>query len=319
MKFRELGRLRVSAVGLGTMSWPGCRYGIGGHKATEEEYQSMREMVAAALDSGINLIDTAPGYGLGLAEEVVGRALAETGRRDETVIVTKVGPLFGEEKERRRTCDLSAKSIAVNCEESLRRLRTDRIDLYLAHHPDEATPVEETIGAFVKLREEGKVREFGVSNFRKELLEEALKYGPVVADQLAYSLIDRSLDREMRPFCRERGVGIMAYSPLGKGVLSGKYDETHLPPPEDYRHQRKHFAAENLPRHLGLAKRLRELAPEVPCEAAQLALAWVLAQPGMTVILPGARTPEQIRHNAVAGGLDVPAHILAELDALSQA
>lgn len=320
MQYRPLGEseLCVSVIGLGTMSWPGCLHGQSGYEGTSEDARLTAEMVYTALDHGITLIDTAQSYGRGLAEDFVGRALKEAKRRDEAIIVTKTGPLFAEEVVGDRTCDLSEANIIKRCEDSLRRLRTDHIDLLLAHWPDPSTPIEETMRAAAKLQKQGKIRAFGVSNFDNDLLDLALKFGPVAANQLPYSLADRGIDADKRPFCVERHVGIMAYSPMGKGVLSGKYDASHLPPDEDYRHQRKYFAKENLPRFLALAQRLRELAPECSCTPAQLAVAWVIARPGITVALPGAKTPDQVRANAAAGSVRVPAEVMNELDRISE-
>ena len=319
MQYRNLGKsdLNVSVISLGTMSWPGCNYGDSGYSPTPEDFAATREMVRTAFDSGINLFDTAEGYGRGSAEEMLGRTLQELGCREKAVIVTKVGPLFGEEQTGGRTCNLSAKHIADRCALSLKRLRTDYVDLYLAHWPDPRTPIEETMEAVAKLKEEGKIRWFGVSNFSNDLLGAALRRGIVASNQLPYSLADRTIDADKRPFCVENQVGIMAYSPLGKGVLSGKYDAQHLPPAGDYRHTRKYFAKENFSRYFALAGRLRELASQISCTAAQLALAWVLAQPGITVALPGAKSPDQVRANAGASGLSVPESVLAELGALS--
>jgi aryl-alcohol dehydrogenase-like predicted oxidoreductase len=320
VQYRNLGKsdLNVSVISLGTMSWPGCNYGDSGYSPTPEDLAATREMVRTAFDSGINLFDTAEGYGRGLAEEMLGRTLQELGCREKAVIVTKVGPLFGEEQTGGRTCNLSAKHIADRCALSLKRLRTDYVDLYLAHWPDPRTPIEETMEAVAKLKEEGKIRWFGVSNFSNDLLGAALRRGIVASNQLPYSLADRTIDADKRPFCVENRVGIMAYSPLGKGVLSGKYDAQHLPPPGDYRHTRKYFAKENFSRYFALAGRLRELALQISCTAAQLALAWVLAQSGITVALPGAKSPDQVRANARASDLSVPESVLAELGALSQ-
>ena len=320
MQYRNLGKsdLNVSVISLGTMSWPGCNYGDSGYSPTPEDFAATREMVRTAFDSGINLFDTAEGYGRGLAEEMLGRTLQELGCREKAVIVTKVGPLFGEEQTGGRTCNLSAKHIADRCALSLKRLRTDYVDLYLAHWPDPRTPIEETMEAVAKLKEEGKIRWFGVSNFSNDLLGAALRRGIVASNQLPYSLADRTIDADKRPFCVGNHVGIMAYSPLGKGVLSGKYDAQHLPPAGDYRHTRKYFAKENFSRYFALAGRLRELASQISCTAAQLALAWVLAQPGITVALPGAKSPDQVRANAGASDLWVPESVLAELGALSR-
>lgn len=308
-----LSDLPVSVIGLGTMSWPGTLFGISDPDATSADLTPVRDMVRAAADCGMTFFDTAEGYGRGLAEDQLGRAIAELGIRDQSVIVTKVGPLFAGEKIGDRSCNLSKAHLLGRCEASLRRLRTDRIDLYLAHWPDPETPIAETMEAAETLRSQGKIRWFGVSNFSNELLASALSHGPVVANQLPYSLVDRSIETDQRPFCVENQIGIMAYSPLGKGVLSGKYDATHLPPDDDYRHTRKHFAKENLDRNLSIAARLRTLAPECNCTPAQLAMAWAIAQPGITVILPGAKTQEQVRANAAAADVRIPSDILMEL------
>ena len=319
MIYRTLGSsdLTVSAVGLGTMSWPGTGFGVS-EPAAVAEYEPIRNMVRIALECGVTFFDTAEGYGRGLAETQLGRALEELGARNHSVIVTKVGPLFGEEKVGDRGCNLSKSHILARCEASLRRLRTDRIDLYLAHWPDPATPIEETMEAAERLRAQGKIRWFGVSNFSNDLLGAALACGSVVANQLPYSLVDRDIDADRRPFCLEKQVGIMAYSPLGKGVLSGKYDASHLPPGDDYRHQRKHFAKENLPRHLAIAAKVQELAPACDCTPAQLAMAWAIAQPGITVILPGAKSVDQVRANSAAADVKIPENVKSALDEVSR-
>jgi aryl-alcohol dehydrogenase-like predicted oxidoreductase len=307
--------LAVSPVALGTMSWPGTGYGQSAPELAD--YPAVRAMVAAALDSGITLFDTAEGYGRGLAEELLGRALEDLDARDRVTVVTKVGPLFAGEKIGDRGCNLSRDHLRNRVAGCLRRLRTDRIDLLLAHWPDPSTPIAETMAAADELRRAGRIRWFGVSNFGPDLLAEALTHGPVAVNQLPYSLVDRSIESDRLPFCLGQRIGIMAYSPLGKGVLSGKYDESHLPPPDDYRHQRPHFSAERLPRNLQLATRLRALAPDCGCTPGQLALAWALARPGITVVLPGAKSPEQVRTNAAAGELTLPAEVVDELTALS--
>ena len=317
MKYRTLGKLNVSVVGLGTMSWPGCRYGVQGYSPSTEDIASVRDMVRAALDDGINLIDTAEGYGRGLAEDLLGRSLEDLGRRDGAVIVTKVGPLFEGEQTGGRECNLSANHMIRRCDDSLKRLRTDRIDLYLAHRPDPSTPIEETMRAAEELRKQGKILAFGVSNFDHAALAGALEYGPVAADQLAYNLVERWLEADVQPLCLKAGVGLMAYSPLGKGVLSGKYDEDHLPASDDYRHSSFHFSPENLPRNMVVARRLRELAAELATTPSRLALAWVLAQPGISTVLPGAKSPAQICDNAAAAELVVPQEILDSLSAIS--
>lgn len=318
---RSLGNsgVDVSPVALGTMSWPGCNYGQSGHVPSAAEMEETVRMTAAALDAGSTTFDTAEGYGLGLAETLLGRALEKLGRRDEAQIVTKVGPLFGEERAGGRACNLSAAHIVARCEKSLARLQTDHIDLYLAHWPDPETPVEETLRAVTKLREQGKIRAFGVSNFSNAQAAEALRHGAVAANQLPYSLVDREIESGQQPFCIEHHIGILAYSPLGKGVLSGKYDASRLPPADDYRHQRKHFAAENRARNFAIAEKVRDLAVLTGCSPSQLALAWLLAQPGVAMVLPGAKSPEQAAANAMAANVKIPDEIGQQLSAFSLA
>lgn len=313
MQTRTLGcsDLQVSVIGLGTMSWKDCRYGVTVPPDAMPDKAGTQEVVRAALESGINLFDTAEGYGRGMAEELLGSALQELKARDKAVIVTKVGPLFSEEQVGDRTCNLTAAHIRVRCEQQLRRLKTDRIDLYLAHWPDPRTPIEETASVMNELKREGKIRWFGVSNFSNDLLGVALKHVPVAVSQLPYSMIDRQIEADRRPFCLAHNVGIMAYSPLGKGMLTGKYTADHLPPADDYRHQRPHFAKENLAKHLALAQRIRETAQELGVTPTQLVLAWTVAQPGITVTIPGARTLEQVRDNAGGGKLTLTPEILA--------
>lgn len=315
MNYRRLGvsDLHVSVIGLGTMSWPGCHFGQARTALSPEDKALIKEQLLAALDSGINLIDTAQGYGQGLAEEILGQLLKETGRRKDTLLVTKVGPLFEENNRAGRSTDLSAGFIRNACEASLRRLQTDCIDLYLAHRPDPLTPIEETCAVMAELKREGKIRWFGVSNFPNELLEQTLSFGVVVANQIPYSLADRSIEKDRLPFCLQQKVGIMAYSPLGKGILSGKYTTDHLPPSGDYRHSRPHFSSEKLSHNLALAAQVKQLATRMNITPAQLVLAWALAQPGITTVLPGAKSATQVLENAGAGHLTLPHGILEKL------
>jgi aryl-alcohol dehydrogenase-like predicted oxidoreductase len=303
MIYRTLGTsdIKVSVIGLGTMSWKGAVYGEKPSRESAPDWDATRSMVKAALDCGITLFDTAEGYGRGHAEELLGTALHELGRRDEAVIVTKVGPLFSEEQEGGRTCNLSAAHIRTRCERSLLRLKTDHIDVYLAHWPDPQTPIEETAAVMNDLRREGKIRAFGVSNFSNAELSEALRHTSVVLNQVPYSLVDRKIEAEKVPFCIQHKVSIMAYSPLGKGVLSGKYSLEHLP--TDYRRERFHFAKETLPQHLAIADQLTQAGKQVGFSTSQMALAWVVSQPGVALTIAGAKSKDQVRSNAAAGHL----------------
>jgi aryl-alcohol dehydrogenase-like predicted oxidoreductase len=269
-------------------------------------------MVHTALECGITLFDTAEGYGRGLAEEHLGYALKELGRPDGITVVTKTGPLFDEERADGRSCNLGAAHLHARVEGSLRRLGVDRIDVLLAHAPDSSTPIAETMHAAETLKQAGKIAHFGVSNFNASLLEDAARYGPVLCNQLPCSLADRQIEDGRRETCLALGIGIMAYSPLGKGILTGKYDAVHLPPSEDYRHQKLQFR-ENLDSNLQIAARLRELATRFDTTPAALALAWTLQLPGITVALPGAKNSDQIREHALAVELLDHPGILSEL------
>jgi len=296
------------------MSWPGCNYA----ESTEGRV-AISEMVNAALRAGITLFDTAEAYGLGLAEELLGEALKSLGQRSAAAIVTKVGPVFdrsGRPIENQQF--LTRRRIFDCCEASLRRLQSDWIDLYLLHRPDPETPIAESIAALVELQQQGKIRAFGVSNFDAEQLTGALEQGSVSADQVPYNLIERGIEHQLRPLCSARQVGIMAYSPLGKGILSGKYDTGRLPAPQDYRHRQFQFLRENLPRHLAVARRCAEWAVELGVTPSQLALAWCLAQPGIAAVLPGAKGPSQVRENALAGDLFLQPAVTEALSRLSK-
>lgn len=309
----------VSALGLGTMSWPGCRFGETGDPRTDPA-EAVR-MVREALDLGITLFDTAEGYGRGLAEQHLAIALREAGCADGVTVVAKVGPLFGDEQVDGRACDLSRDHLRERVHGSLARLGVERLDVLLAHWPDPLTPIEETMAAIHELREEGKLAYFGVSNFSAELLAQACALGSVVCNQLPCSLADRSIEDGRRAACLALGVGVMAYSPIGKGVLTGKYDESHRPPSDDYRNQRAHFR-ENFERNVGIAGRLKEIAADFSVPPVAVALAWTLRLPGIAVAIPGAKSPEQIRdHVRVVELLENPAALerLAEFDGIGSA
>ncbi len=316
MKTRKMSKdgPEVTVIGLGTMSWPGCRYGHAEPDPAAVSPADAIAMVRHALDLGIRLFDTAEGYGRGLAEQHLGRALREAGHPGDVVIVSKTGPLFAEEKIDNRPHNLSRAHLIARTEGCLRRLGIERIDVLLAHQPDTRTPVEETMAAAAELRQAGKIAHFGVSNFPATLLRTARGCGQVVCNQLPCSLADRSIEDGRRAACMELGIGIMAYSPIGKGVLSGKYDANRLP--GDYREQRPHFR-DHLDKNLRIAARLKEIAADFSTTPVTIALAWTLGLPGITCAIPGAKSPAQIDdHVAAARLLDNPELVaaLATLD-----
>lgn len=310
MDTRRLGRHgpALSVIGLGAwaMGGGGWAYGWGG--------QDDRDSIATihrALDLGVTWIDTAPVYGLGHAERLIGRALA--GRRDRPLVATKCGLVWDDRGRIRQ--DLSPASIRREAEASLRRLGVEAIDLYQCHWPDPATPVEETWQAMAALQDEGKVRWLGVSNFDRPLLERCLAVRHVDALQPPYSLLKRDVEAGLLDFCRTRGIGVLAYSPLQSGLLSGRFDPARLAP-DDWRRREAAFRPPLLERNLAFAARLAALAARRGKTAAQLAIAWVLRQPAVTGAIVGARRPEQLEESVGAAGWSLASE---ELEAIERA
>jgi aryl-alcohol dehydrogenase-like predicted oxidoreductase len=295
MQRRPLGSsgLTVSAIGLGT-------WAMGGHIPTWGHVDD-RESIAAiheALDCGINLIDTAPIYGLGHSEDIVGKAIH--GRRDEAVLATKCGLLPPEAEEAVPPRCLSRANILRECEESLRRLRTDAIDLYQCHWPDPSTPHEETMGALATLLQQGKIRAIGLSNYSCDQIASAREFGPVHALQLPFSMIHLRAADDLIPFCVEHEMAVLPYSPLAKGLLTGKFSaETRL---TGMRARDPEFRGERFRRNLGLLKQLGSIAARYERTVTQLVVNWTATYPGVTAPLLGAKRPSQVREHC--GALD---------------
>ena len=316
MQYRELGAsgLKVSAVGLGT-------WAIGGWLWGGSDRQAAVAAVQAAVEAGITLIDTAPGYGLGLAEEIVGEALA--GLRDKVVLATKCGLVwhvrrgqhFFDQLGRPVHRYLGPQSVRHELEESLRRLATDRIDLYQTHWQDATTPIAETMGELEKLRREGKIRAIGVSNVSPADLEAYLEAGGVSSIQEKYSMLDRGAEKQLLPLAREKGIAALAYSPMALGLLTGKVKPGRRFPGDDLRHNNPRFTEENIRKVNALLEEVAPVAAAHRATLAQTVVAWTLAQPGVTCALCGARNPEQARENAGAGGLQLTGEELATLNA----
>ena len=316
MQYRELGAsgLKVSAVGLGT-------WAIGGWLWGGSDRQAAVAAVQAAVEAGITLIDTAPGYGLGLAEEIVGEALA--GRREKVVLATKCGLVwhvrqgqhFFDQLGRPVHRYLGPQSVRHELEESLRRLATDRIDLYQTHWQDATTPIAETMGELEKLRREGKIRAIGVSNVSLADLEAYLEAGGVSSIQEKYSMLDRGAEKQLLPLAREKGIAALAYSPMALGLLTGKVRPERRFPGDDLRHKNPRFTDENIRRVNALLEEVAPVAAAHRATLAQTVVAWTIAQPGVTCALCGARNPEQARENAGAGGLQLTVEELAALNA----
>jgi len=292
MKYRYLGTsdLKVSVVGMGT-------WALGNDFFGEVDDQESIEAIQAGLDNGITLIDTAPAYGDGHAEEVVGRAIR--GRRDDVVLATKVGIRREGEKF---VNNLKPESIREEIDDSLRRLGVDVIDLYQIHWPDPGTPIEESISELKKIQEAGKFKYLGVSNFKPHLIDRVRDIMEVVSLQPHYSLLQRGIERRTLPFCVENHLGVLSYGTLAGGVLTGKFEEI----PEFEAGDRRAefydvFEESTWGKVQQLLDVLRELADKYNRPVAQIAIEWNFQQEGVAAALVGAKTAEQAKANAEAG------------------
>jgi len=298
MQYRQLGQsdILVSVVAMGC--WALAGDSTWGPQDTGESIAAVR----AALDAGVSLFDTAEGYGEGASETILGRALA--GRRREAVIATKVS-----------CSNLSGADVRQACERSLRRLQTDYIDLYQVHWPSRTVPLEETIEALERLREQGKVRALGVCNFGVSDLADLLALGRCESNQLPYSLLWRAIEYEIQPKCVEAGLGILCYSSLAQGLLSGKFASPDEVP--EGRARTRYFSKDRPQvRHgevgceaetFAAIERIRRISEQIGQPMAKLAVAWLLRRPGVTSVIAGARRPDQIQQTAQAADLELSA------------
>ncbi len=301
---RQLGARgpSVSAIGLGCMGMSEF-YGAG------DEAESI-STVHRALELGVRLLDTADMYGEGDNERLLARALR--GKRDDVVLATK----FGIRREgERRWFDNSPAYVRKSVEASLRRLEADHIDLYYVHRRDEATPIEETMGALAELVEEGKIGHVGLCEVSAATLRAAHAVHPVAALQSEYSLWTRELEAEVLPAARELGIALVAYSPLGRGMLTGRLTSTASLAPDDFRRTNPRFEGQNLSRNLGLVDGIASIAAEKRCTPAQLSLAWVMAQGPDVVPIPGTKRLRYLEENVAAAGVELSAEDLERLEA----
>lgn len=325
MKTRPLGKSPVSVTPVTLGAWA-----IGGWFWGGQDDAESIATVRASIDAGVTSIDTAPVYGFGHSESVLGRALE--GVRDQVQLMTKVGlrwdleegtHYFDTEDPSGRSYsiwrNLRPASIRHEVEQSLRRLRTDRIDLLQCHWPDPSTPIAESMGALSELVAQGKVRAIGVSNFSIEQMTEAqaaLGDVPLASDQPKYSLIDRKIEAELLPWCQDEDVGVVVYSPMARGLLTGGITMDRTFPDSDGRAKDPRFHPINRQRVLDALGQVQPIADGHGISLANLAVAWVLHQPGISAALVGARTPTQAQENARAAQVQLSEHELAELHAV---
>jgi aryl-alcohol dehydrogenase-like predicted oxidoreductase len=302
MEYRQLGdsNLKVSSIIFGA-------WAIGGWMWGGAEEKDAIEAIHASIDGGATSIDTAAVYGYGRSEELVAKAIK--GKRDKVQVLTKYGLRWDategehffswtdENGEKNIYRNARKKSIILECENSLKRLQTDYLDLYQCHWRDPSTPIEETMDAMNQLIKEGKIRAAGVSNFTAEDIAEAGKYCPIASDQPPYSMVLRDIEKDVLPYCREHHVGVIVYSPLQRGLLTGKFSPGVKFKEGDHRASQMHFSPENIKRTNTFLEKIKPIASAHRVSLGQLVIAWTIAQPGVTSAIVGARDAAQAKEN----------------------
>jgi len=309
MRTRTLGRrgLVVPAEGLGCM-------GMSEFYGSADARESITT-IHRAIELGVTFLDTADAYGPHLNEELIGRAIRD--RREKVVVATKFGIVRDMADPTRRAVSGRPEYVRAACEASLRRLGIETIDLYYQHRVDAHVPIEDTVGAMAELVREGKVRHLGLSEAGPESIRRAHAVHPISALQTEYSLWSRDPEDEIFPTVRELGIGFVAYSPLGRGFLTGRFRSIDDLPPEDYRRHSPRFQGENFQKNLELVTRIEAMARTKECTPSQLALAWVMAQGEDIVPIPGTKQAKYVEENAAAADLRLSREELAELDAIA--
>lgn len=319
MKKVKLGKSEIHVTPVTFGAWA-----IGGWMWGGADRKQAIEAIHTSIDLGVSSIDTAPIYGFGLSEEIVGEAVK--GKRDKVEILTKYGMTWEGNKGEfyfETTHNnghpvkvykyASKESVIAECEDSLRRLKTDYIDLYQIHWPDPTTPVDETMEAIDQLLREGKIRAAGVCNYSLELAEEASKSVLLASNQVPYSMLRRDIEEDLLPWCIKNDVSILAYSPLQRGLLTGKITPDYEFSEGDSRPDTPWFSPENIKRTNAFLEEIRPIADGHNATLGQLVTAWTIAQPGITVALVGARNRKQVEQNAAAMELNLSKEEVAEI------
>lgn len=291
MKFTNLKKTnrRISTIGIGTNK-------VGGHNYYKDLNENeCKDFVKEAIHLGVNFIDTADSYGRGRSEELIGEVLNEIDvKREDLVVATKGGTEWQKNRKNNRPQYLRSA-----LEASLKRLDQDYVDLYYIHFPDEDTPLSESVGELSRLKEEGKIRAIGVSNLNLDQLKEADQSGEISTLQSGYNMLDRSVERDVLPYCADHDISFIPYFPLSSGLLTGKYTTYTDFPEDDPRRQR--FQGKEAEAKFEKVKRLREVAEQKGTTLSHLALSWLLEQKGVDAVIPGGKKPEQAKSNVQAG------------------
>ena len=311
MEYRNLGKSnhKVSVISFGA-------WAIGGWMWGGADENDAVEAINTAIDYGMTSIDTAPVYGFGKSEEIVGKVIKD--KRDKVEILTKYGLRWDTDKGSFYFKSSNAKdeevsiyryagpeSIIKECEDSLKRLQTDYIDLYQIHWHDPTTPIDDTMEAVSKLKKDGKVLTAGVSNYTSDQMKEADGITDIVANQVPYSMVLRDIEKDLVPYCLQTGKGILAYSPLQRGVLTGKISSGYVFNSGDHRPQTPYFKEPNLSRINDFLKKIEPIAQDHGITLAQLVINWTIKQPAVTSALVGARNSKQVRENLKAGEINI--------------
>ena len=309
MKSRMLGRgLEVSAIGLGCM-------GLSDFYSTSRGSDAEGiALIRRAIELGVSLLDTSDIYGPFTNEVLVGKAIQ--GLRDLVVVATKFG-IMRNEKGERLGLNGRPEYVRASCDASLKRLGIEQIDLYYQHRIDPNVPIEDTVGAMADLVEQGKVRHLGLSEASAATIRRAHAVHPIAAIQTEYSLWSRDPEDDILPTCRELGIGFVPYSPLGRGFLAGKFRKIEDLAPDDWRRASPRFQGENFAKNLALVDKIEDLAAEKDCTPSQLALAWLLAQGGDLVPIPGTTSLDRLEQNVGAADIALDAAELAAIDAIA--
>jgi aryl-alcohol dehydrogenase-like predicted oxidoreductase len=313
MNYRKLGysELSLSTIGLGTWAMGGGNWAFGW--GDQDDTASIRA-IHKALDLGINWIDTAAVYGLGRAEEVVGKAVQ--GKREDVMIATKCGRVWDEGRNIGKR--LKAWSISQEIDDSLSRLNTDYVDLYQIHWPEPDEDIEEAWEEMAKIVKQGKARYIGVSNFNVDQMSRVQSSCPIASLQPPYSMLRREIEKEILPYCKANDIGVIPYSPMQAGLLTGKFSESRVEalPENDWRSRNPYFQQPQLSVHLEMVDGLSRIALDLGITTAQLSLAWILTRNPVTSAIVGARKPSQIEETVQAVSIELSSEILERLNVL---